>query len=83
MEVSVDGGTSWQDANILDEGREDDSRRSHGWRRWRFVTKLPKGTRFAEIVCRATDEKGNVQPRQPPINGGYIYNGWHRVNVEG
>ena len=36
--------------------------------------------RRVEAIARATDRKGNVQPRVPTWNpSGYFWNGWHRV----
>ena len=48
---------------------------------FRAALELPPGKRT--LVARATDGAGNVQPQTPPWNpGGYLWNGWHRLEVE-
>jgi DMSO/TMAO reductase YedYZ molybdopterin-dependent catalytic subunit len=60
VEVSVDGGESWQAAH-LEEPRE-----RWMWVRWSYLWDAQPG-RY-RIMSRATDEIGRVQPRQPRYN---------------
>jgi len=96
VEVSVDGGRTWNKANVkYDEVVKNDSSRFHGWVRWDFVAdKMPsdfvRGTdqqtgTFSSgeltILCRATAADGTTQPAVGPTNGGYLYNGYHKMVV--
>ncbi len=70
VEVSVDGGVTWKKAKFVgpDLGR-------FAWRQFVLPTELKPGN--YTIVSRATDSKGNVQPKDSELNGGgYGYNGW-------
>ena len=73
--LSVDGGATWHDAELGDSvGR-------HAWRSWSYVWDAEKpGER--QLVCRAWDSAGNVQPLQPRWNlGGYANNAVQRIPV--
>jgi sulfite dehydrogenase len=77
VEVSLDGGKSWRKAEFVgpDLGR-------FAWRQFALQANLPAGTHT--IVSRATDSKGNVQPKDRPENlAGYNNNSWadHGVTV--
>lgn len=75
VEVSTDGGASWSDAVL---GREPES--SSAWRSWSFDWEATPGER--ELVVRATDAAGNIQPMDPPWNyGGFMNNMPQRVPV--
>jgi sulfite oxidase len=79
VEVSTDGGATWQRARLqTDEIAEDGSEGCFGWVRW--TAELAQGART--VVCRATDSEGNVQPERPQKERGYIYNGWSRVDLK-
>ncbi len=69
-------GWTWQRAEL-------DSRPSPwAWRRW-SVRWTPKSAGKARVFVRATDERGQMQPRESVWNqSGYLYNGWHSVDVE-
>jgi DMSO/TMAO reductase YedYZ molybdopterin-dependent catalytic subunit len=75
VEVSVDGGTSWADAELGDApGR-------YAWRAWSYLWK-PSQLREHELVCRASDTAGNIQPLEAAWNlGGYANNAVQRVAV--
>jgi DMSO/TMAO reductase YedYZ molybdopterin-dependent catalytic subunit len=75
VELSVDGGRTWHDAE-LDEPVGD-----FGWRRWTYRWEdVEPGT--YELCSRATDGVGNVQPIDPEWNyGGYVNNAVQRVPV--
>jgi len=75
--MSVDGGKSWRDARLVgpDLGR-------YAWRQFVLEANLPAGSH--QLVSRATDAAGNVQPRERIDNaGGYNNNSWadHALNV--
>jgi DMSO/TMAO reductase YedYZ molybdopterin-dependent catalytic subunit len=75
VEVSVDGGGSWADAEL---GPKPDSPAS--WRAWSFVWHATPGEH--ELQVRATDEVGNTQPVDAPWNyGGFMNNSVQRVPV--
>lgn len=70
VEVSTDGGRSWQAARLVgpDLGR-------YAWRQFVLPVTLARGSHV--LVCRATDTKGNVQVETTPDNGGgYLNSGW-------
>jgi sulfite oxidase len=76
VEVSVDGGETWQAAEFIgpDMGR-------YAWRTFALSTELAAGTHL--IVSRATDSEGNVQPEEfEPNDAGYNHNGWRAHGVE-
>ena len=55
VEVSDDGGESWQDAELGEApGR-------YAWTPWRFTWRVPRPGRY-ELCPRATDADGNTQP---------------------
>lgn len=77
IEVSVDGGQSWQDATFVgpDLG-------PYAWREFVFITDLLPGT--YELASRTTNEAGDSQPEERRENNrGYINNSWrdHMVRV--
>jgi sulfite oxidase len=76
VDVSIDGGRSWQQADLgTDEG-------PWAWRLWQTTVDLPPGP--TEIIARAWDTSATVQPERTanvwnPL--GYVNNSWARVNV--
>jgi DMSO/TMAO reductase YedYZ molybdopterin-dependent catalytic subunit len=75
VEVSVDAGRTWDDAEL---GAEMDERAWRGWS-WAWDASVPGEF----VVCsRATDAAGNVQPVDAPWNlKGYANNAVERVVV--
>ena len=74
VEVSTDGGVTWQDATVHPAAAD------HAWHRWTFEWNATLGV--YELVCRATDATGATQPLRPQQNvGGYANNAVHRVRV--
>jgi len=70
VEVSVDGGESWKEAQFLgpDLGR-------YAWRQFVLPVRLDSGS--YTLVSRATDSAGNTQPADRVENHrGYGHNGW-------
>jgi DMSO/TMAO reductase YedYZ molybdopterin-dependent catalytic subunit len=76
VEVSTDGGTTWQDARLeRDLG-------PFSWRRWRAVW-MPRDKGPATVVARATSGLGERQEGKPRWNrSGYMKNDAERVDVE-
>lgn len=77
VEVSVDGGKTWQQARFVgpDLGK-------FAWRQFALEVRLPAGTHT--LASRATDASGNVQPQERIENtGGFSNTSWadHAVTV--
>ena len=74
VEVSIDSGDSWSQAEIASDGG------AHAATRWVLQTEFRPGT--AIIVARATDSSGATQPLRSRWNqNGYANNVAHRVTV--
>ncbi|MFC7517488.1 sulfite oxidase [Herbaspirillum sp. GCM10030257] len=78
VEVSVDGGKTWQAAKFVgpDLGR-------YAWRQFVLPVKLSAGTHT--LACRATDAKGNRQPEERMENAaGYNNTSWrdHALTIQ-
>lgn len=75
VEVSLDGGETWQDATL------EDPISMHAWRRWQHSFSAPE-TREFDFVARVITRDGTVQTstRTPPRPGGAT--GWHHVTNE-
>jgi sulfane dehydrogenase subunit SoxC len=74
VEVSVDGGATWSDAEL------DPPAGPWAWRGWRHEWTATPGGHV--LCCRARDAAGNVQPDEAEWNvGGYANNGIQRVAV--
>lgn len=70
VEVTTDGGKSWNDATLFgpDLGPA-------AWRQFTYLFDAKPGEHV--IASRATDAKGNVQPEEEePNDHGYGHNGW-------
>jgi DMSO/TMAO reductase YedYZ molybdopterin-dependent catalytic subunit len=74
VEVSVDGGATWDDAVLGEQAGP------RAWRGWSYEWDAPAGE---HVVCsRATDAAGNVQPVEPPWNlKGFANNEVERLRV--
>jgi sulfite oxidase len=76
VELSTDGGAHWTKATI-------DKSKSGlmNWQRWECELDLTPAVRT--LTVRATDSRGNSQPKTTPWNvKGYLQNAWHLVAVE-
>jgi sulfite oxidase len=77
VDVSLDGGTTWSQAELLDDlGR-------WAWRHWRKTVDLPPGEH--EIVVRAWDSSAATQPEDEAAlwnPKGYVNNARPRVRVQ-
>ena len=75
VEVSADGGASWQDAQLAAD------RARYAWRLWNFKWKAPNSGDFV-IAARATDSQGRTQPSAPVWNpSGYLNNSIDQVRI--
>jgi len=75
VEVSVDGGTRWTDAELTHELEG-----PWAWCGWTFGWDASPGEHV--LCCRATDETGDAQPLEPEWNlGGYENNAVQRIPV--
>ena len=75
VDVSADGGESWQPAQL------EPATEAWAWRRFTAWLSAPPGP--VEVLARATDAAGNAQPMQPVWNPrGYLNNAVHRVRGE-
>lgn len=75
VSISADRGAHWRKATLDAGGR-------YEWVLWRASLELSQPG-VAEIVCRATDDRGQTQPEQrdPGRLDGYANNWYHRVQV--
>lgn len=76
VDVSVDGGRSWQPADL------DRELGPWAWRQWSLAVELPAGP--AQIQVRARDTSGVRQPESAEQlwnPKGYMNNSWARVRV--
>jgi DMSO/TMAO reductase YedYZ molybdopterin-dependent catalytic subunit len=74
VQMSTDGGTSWEDVELGPVAAE------FAWRSWRYEWQAQAGE--YELCCRATDAAGNVQPVITSWNAqGVCNNAVQRVKV--
>jgi sulfite oxidase len=75
VEISTDGGASWQAAQL---GKD---QAHYAWRLWSYAWKAPKSGDYA-IRSRATDSQGRTQPETAVWNpSGYLYNAIDQVKI--
>jgi hypothetical protein len=67
VDVSVDGGKTWQPAKLGGKATK------YGFRAFNYTWKAPEGSHV--VMARATNAAGQVQPVDPEWNpNGYLYN---------
>jgi DMSO/TMAO reductase YedYZ molybdopterin-dependent catalytic subunit len=77
VEVSTDGGATWNDANLLGESKP------NAWRLWEFNWQTPSQPGKQTLIARATDSLGRTQPVQrDPDRGTYMINHLLPITVE-
>ncbi len=77
VDVSIDGGRSWKQAEL-----EHNADAPWSWTFWTATLDLPKGQH--ELAVRAWDSAGQTQPALPDDTWnfkGYLSAAWHRVHV--
>ena len=74
VEVSTDGGASWNAAGLGHDHAH------YAWRLWSYEWKAKSGA--YTILSRATDSQGRTQPATPVWNpSGYLYNAADQVKI--
>ncbi|MBV9300714.1 MAG: sulfite oxidase [Acidobacteriaceae bacterium] len=69
VELSVDGGETWNVARLLDASRR------YAWRRWEYEWRTPAQSRMCVLLSRARDSTGATQPDHHDANyGSYAIN---------
>jgi DMSO/TMAO reductase YedYZ molybdopterin-dependent catalytic subunit len=69
VELSTDGGATWNDAKLLGESN------SNAWRLWEFNWQTPSQPAKQTLMARATDSLGRTQPvHRDPDRGTYMIN---------
>jgi len=75
VEISTDGGASWNQAQL---GKD---QAKYAWRLWSFRWKPAKSGDYV-LLSRATDSQGRTQPDAAVWNpSGYLYNAYDQVKV--
>ncbi|KAI0400113.1 Oxidoreductase, molybdopterin-binding domain-containing protein [Xylaria palmicola] len=91
VDISLDGGASWDQARLLDDTEQEKGSRAWCWKRWAYEGVLPavrddaRGEAKTTFVVKATDDAYNTQPESHKS----IYNlrgnlatAWHRVEFD-
>ncbi len=90
VDISLDGGSTWDQATLLDNLPQSKGAKAWCWKRWRYsVSDMsepgPESTSGRrEILVKATDEAYNTQPesyRSIYNARGNLATAWHRVVV--
>lgn len=77
VELSFDSGASWSAATLVGESAKG------SWRLWEYQWKTPASPGRQTIIARATDSRGNTQPRdRGGDRGTYMINHLLPVEVE-
>src|SRR6266566_4784271 len=75
VEISTDGGSTWQPAQL---GREQSK---YTWRLWNYSWRAPRSGEYT-ILSRAADSHGRTQPLTAAWNpSGYLYNVVDQVKI--
>lgn len=77
VEISVDGGTAWNDVQL------DDRPTRNAWRLWEYKWRSPSQPGKQILVARATDSRGQTQPvERDPDRGTYMITHLLPIEVE-
>jgi DMSO/TMAO reductase YedYZ molybdopterin-dependent catalytic subunit len=77
VDVSTDGGKSWQEAKLLDRSVR------YGWRLWEYRWQTPPKAGRHTLLARATDQQGHTQPlERDPDRRSYMISHVLPVEVE-
>jgi DMSO/TMAO reductase YedYZ molybdopterin-dependent catalytic subunit len=77
LELSTDGGVTWNDAKLLGESSV------NAWRLWEFNWQTPSRPGKQTLVARATDSLSRTQPlHRDPDRGTYMINHLLPIEVE-
>jgi hypothetical protein len=76
VELSTDGGATWNEATLLGESKP------NAWRLWEFNWQTPTPGKQT-LVARATDSLGQTQPvHRDPDRGTYMINHLLPITVQ-
>ncbi|KAI1499011.1 Oxidoreductase, molybdopterin-binding domain-containing protein [Biscogniauxia marginata] len=91
VDVSLDGGETWDQAQLIDDANLEKGSKTWCWKRWVYEGALPKvenkgkGEAKTTFIVKATDDAYNTQPETHKS----IYNlrgnlatAWHRVDFD-
>lgn len=77
VELSTDGGSTWNETNLLGESKP------NAWRFWEFNWQTPAALGKQTLIARATDSVGRTQPVQRDRDRGtYMINHLLPIEVE-
>jgi DMSO/TMAO reductase YedYZ molybdopterin-dependent catalytic subunit len=77
VELSTDGGSTWNEANLLGESKP------NAWRLWEFDWRTPSKPGQTDLIAGATDSKGRTQSTQRDRDRGtYMINHLLPITVE-
>jgi len=77
VELSTDGGATWNEATLLGESTP------NAWRLWQFDWRTPSQAGNHTLIARATDSLGRTQPaHRDPDRGTYMINHLLPIEVE-
>jgi len=77
VELSTDGGASWNEASLIDK------QIPNVWRRWKYQWQAPSQPGQKILIARATDSQGRTQPvERDPDRGTYMINHLLPIEVE-
>jgi DMSO/TMAO reductase YedYZ molybdopterin-dependent catalytic subunit len=77
VELSMDGGSTWNAAKLLGEAKP------NAWRLWEFNWRTPARPGKQTLIARATDSRGRTQPAEhDPDRGTYMINHLLPIEVE-
>jgi hypothetical protein len=77
VELSTDGGATWDEAKLLGESK------ANAWRLWEFDWRTPSEPGEASLITRATDSHGRTQPVERDLDRGtYMINHLLSIPVE-
>jgi DMSO/TMAO reductase YedYZ molybdopterin-dependent catalytic subunit len=76
VEVTTDGGRTWNDARLLGEPVP------NAWRLWEYEWAVPATPGKTVLMARATDSEGRVQPeKHDDDRGSYLIHHWLPIEV--
>lgn len=77
LEISIDGGKNWAEAQL-----EDSSHMKYGWVSWSFKWTVQEKGEYV-ILSKATDSSGRIQPTKAYWNRkGYGYHAMDKISVK-
>jgi DMSO/TMAO reductase YedYZ molybdopterin-dependent catalytic subunit len=77
VELSTDGGSTWNETNLLGESKV------NAWRLWEYNWQTPSTAGKATLIARATDSRAQIQPIERDLDRGtYMINHLLPIEVE-